>query len=236
MGAAWMLPAHAYRPFDGTDANVLEQGELELELGYLHYLREDKQKSLETPVVVMNLGLQNKQELVFEGRVRTPLSGDDEAHQSRFADVAVSLKQLHRDGSLQEGSGPSVASECGILVPTLSGERAGAGCAAIVSRRGNAGAAHLNGALSRNREGNWEGFLGAIVEGVGRGSFRPVGEVFAVRDSGGRHTESALAGMVWTAQNGLAFDIALRKARTEDHPISEIRIGLTWTIQAARPP
>lgn len=234
VGAVWLVPAHAYRPFDGTDADVLDQGDMELELGYLHYLREGSQRSLETPVAVMNLGLPGKRELVFEGRIRTPLSGDAEPHQTRFRDAAISLKQLHREGSLQESSGPSIASECGLFLPVLSGDRTGAGCAVIVSERGVAGAVHFNGALNKNREGNWEGFLGTIVEGSGWGAIRPVGEVFAVRDSAGRHIESALAGMVWTARKGLALDVALRKARTEEHCVSEIRIGLTWTIPAAR--
>lgn len=227
---AWMLPAHAYRPFDGTDADVLDQGETELELGYLHYLREGSQRSLETPVAVMNLGLARKRELVFEGRIRTPLSGDAEPHQTRFSGAAISLKQLHREGSQQEGYGPSIASECGLFLPVLSGERTGGGCAVIVSERGFAGAAHFNGALNRNREGRWEGFVGTIAEGIGWGAVRPVGEMFAVRDSAGRHTESALIGVVWTARKGLAFDVALRKARTEDHAVSEIRIGLTWAF------
>jgi hypothetical protein len=235
VAALWPVPSHAYRPFDGTDADVADQGEMELELGYLHFFREGSQRSLETPVAVMNLGLAHKRELVFEGRVRTPLSGDAEPHQTRFRDAAISLKQLHREGSLQESTGPSVASECGLLLPSLSGERIGAGCALIVSQRGAYGAMHLNGALNRNREGSWEGFLGTIVEGAGRGAVRPVAEVFAVRDSAGRHGESVLAGMVWTARKGLAFDVALRKARTEEHPISEIRIGLTWVIPVARP-
>jgi hypothetical protein len=234
VGTVWLVPAHAYRPFDGTDADVLDQGEMELELGYLHYLREGSQKSLETPVAVMNLGMADKRELVFEGRIRAPLSGDTEPHQTRFRGAAISLKQMHREGSLQEGSGPSVASECGLLLPVLAGERIGAGCALIVSERGVAGAVHLNGALNKNREGSWEGFLGTIVEAAGWGAVRPVGEVFVVRDSAGRHTESALAGMVWTARKGLAFDVALRKARTEEHFVSEIRIGLTWALPVPR--
>jgi hypothetical protein len=40
---AWVSPAHAYRPFDGTDADVLGHGEVEFELGYLHLLREGSQ-------------------------------------------------------------------------------------------------------------------------------------------------------------------------------------------------
>jgi hypothetical protein len=231
---AWVSPAHAYRPFDDSDADVLGHGEVEFELGYLHLLREGSQRSLVTPAGAMNFGLEHKRELAFEGRIRTPLNGDSEPHRPTFENGGVFLKQLHREGSLQERSGPSVASECGLLIPSRSGERTGAGCAAIVSGRGEAGAVHFNGALNRNREGSWETFLGAIVEGSGLGAFRPVGEVFAVHDAAGRHTQSALVGVIWTAREGLTFDVALRKARTEEHGLTELRVGLTWDVPAAR--
>jgi hypothetical protein len=120
------------------------------------------------------------------------------------------------------------------LIPTVSGEQTGAGCAAIISGRGQAGAAHLNGALNKGRDGNWERFFGAIVEGSGM--VRPVGEIFATHDSAGRHMASALVGVIWTARKGLAFDVALRRARTEEHGVTELRVGLTWDVQAAKAP
>lgn len=106
----------------------------------------------------------------------------------------------------------------------------------LAAQRSVAGAVHFNGALNKNREGSWEGFFGTIVEGAGWGAIRPVGEVFAVRDAAGRHTESAMAGMVWTARKGLTFDVGLRRARTEAESISEVRFGMMWTIPSARPP
>jgi hypothetical protein len=236
VAAAGLSDAHAYRPFDGTDADVLDRGEVELEFGYLHLLREGRQTSLVTPAAVVNVGLEHGRELVFEGRIRTPLHGDAEPHRPNFEDGGIFLKQLHREGSLQEGSGPSVASECGLLIPTRSGESTGAGCAAIVSGRGEVGAVHFNAAMNKNREGSWETFLGAIVEGASAGPLRPVGEVLAVHDAAGRHTASALVGVIWTARKGLTFDVALRKARTEEHGITELRVGLTWDVRAVKAP
>jgi hypothetical protein len=226
--------AHAYRPFDGTDADVASTGEVEIELGYLHLLREGPQKSLVAPAAVVNFGLADGRELVVEGRVSTPLNHFADSHRTTLEDAGISVKQIHRRGSLQEETGPSVASECGLLLPTVAGERSGAGCGGIVSMRGQASTVHLNGALSKNRDGHWERFLAGIVEGTGM--VRPVGEILVNRDSAGKHVASALAGVIWTARKGLTFDLALRRARTEEHNVTEVRLGLTWDIHAARAP
>jgi hypothetical protein len=45
--------AHTFRPFDGTDAAVVDTGQLEIELGPLQYLREGSAKSLIAPAAVM---------------------------------------------------------------------------------------------------------------------------------------------------------------------------------------
>jgi hypothetical protein len=59
---------------------------------------------------------------------------------------------------------------------------------------------------------------------------RPVAESFIARDSAGGRTNSALVGLIWTENDALTFDIALRKARTEEHGITEIRAGFTWSL------
>jgi hypothetical protein len=131
---------------------------------------------------------------------------------------------------MQDAEGPSIASECGVLLPTLQGDRTGAACAGIVSQRWSAATVHFNAALGKNREGNWERFLGAIVAGPSFGAVRPVFETFFVRDSGGLRTDSALAGLIWTVNETLAFDVALRKAHTEGRGVTEIRAGFTWSL------
>jgi hypothetical protein len=40
------MDAHAYRPFDGTDAAVAGPKEFELEFGPVHYLREGADKGI----------------------------------------------------------------------------------------------------------------------------------------------------------------------------------------------
>lgn len=238
LAAACMAPAYALRPFDGTDASVAGPGELELEFGYLGYLREGDRKSVIAPAAVINLGLENQSELVFEGRVRTRLNQEagQEADTGRrtLEDAAVFLKHVYRDGVLQDAEGPSIASECGVLFPTLQGDRTGAACAGIVSQRWSTATVHFNAALGKNRDGNWERFLGAIVAGPSFGAVRLVFETFFVRDSGGLRTNSALAGLIWTVNETLAFDVALRKARTEALGVTEIRAGFTWSLPAHR--
>jgi hypothetical protein len=232
VAAVCSAPAYALRPFEGTDASVAGPGELEVELGYLAYLREGAQNSVIAPAAVFNFGIESGNELVLEGRALTRLRPETGDRRRSVEDVAISLKQVHRNGVLQDASGPSIASECGVLVPTLRGERAGASCAGLLSERLNTVTLHFNAALGRSREGNWGRFLGLIVAGPGFGAVRPVFETFFVRDSLGQRTSSALAGLIWAVDESLSLDVGLRKARTGSVGVTEIRAGFTWSRPA----
>lgn len=232
LGMTWVAPAHALRPFEGTDASVAEPGVLELEFGYLGYLREGTQESVIAPAAVLNVGLKNDKELVLEGRVRNQLHPDSDTRRTTLQDAAISVKHIHRHGVLQDTDGPSIASECGILLPTVGGERTGAACTGIFSERWGKSTVHFNAALGKNRDGNWERFLGVIVAGPRIGVARPVFETFMVRDAAGGHAESVLAGLILPINENLAFDVALRKARTEAFGVTEIRAGFTWSRPA----
>jgi hypothetical protein len=227
-------PAYALRPFEGTDASVAGLGELEVEMGYLAYLREGRQKSIIAPAVDINFGIEGGRELVFEGRTRTRLRPEADTRRTSFEDAALLLKQVHRNGVLQDAAGSSIASECGVLVPTLRGERTGATCAGILSQRLSPATLHLNAALGKNRDGNWERFLGVIVAGPGFGAVQPVFETFFVRDSAGQRTNSVLAGLIWALDESLSLDVGLRKARAESVGVTEIRAGFTWSRPAHR--
>jgi hypothetical protein len=229
VAAVCSAPAYALRPFEGTDASVADPGELEVELGYLAYLREGAQKSIISPAADINFGIEGGTELVFQARARTRLRPDADDRRRSFEDAALLFKQVHRNGVLQDAAGPSIASECGVLLPTLRGERTGASCAGILSQRLNAATLHFNVALGKNRGGNWERFIGVIVAGPGFGTVRPVFETFFVRDSLGQRTNSALAGLIWTVNEALSLDVGLRKARTESFGVTEIRAGFTWS-------
>jgi hypothetical protein len=67
-------PAFAYRPFDGTDAAVAAPGEIEVELQPAGIQHEQGTQTLIAPWTVVNIGLSEGWEAVFEGRGETPLS------------------------------------------------------------------------------------------------------------------------------------------------------------------
>lgn len=227
--AYWLPAAHAYRPFDGTDAAVADDGEFELELGPVQHLREGSQRSWIAPAFVANWGLRNDRELVFEGQVQTLQGTAIDSPRTRWVDSALSLKQVHRKGSLQDAQGLSIASECGVLLPdSTSGTHVGATCAAIFSQRLPAATLHFNAALSRTRERKTGRFLSLIAEGPAHAGVRPVAEVFYEND-GGTSTRSALAGIIWQARDSLAFDAAVRFAHSGGVKSREIRGGLTWS-------
>src|SRR5207253_11066430 len=65
-GIALATPAFAYRPFDGTDADVADVGQFELEMGPAHYLSSPEGRYLVAPATVLNLGVAPGFELVVD--------------------------------------------------------------------------------------------------------------------------------------------------------------------------
>lgn len=128
----WSMPASAYRPFDGTDAAVAAPGEMEVELQPAGRLRERPNTTLIAPATVLNFGLSEGWEAVFEGQAQTPLTPVGPT--SRTAAGAF-VKHVLQPGSLQDKSGPSVATEFGVLFPDSNGNSGvGASLAGIVSQ------------------------------------------------------------------------------------------------------
>lgn len=234
--AAQALPALAYRPFDSTDASVADEREFELELAPLSYLREGPAKSLIVPAVVANFGLPGGREIVLEGKVlKTWNNADNVGSGTSLADTALSLKQVHRQGSLQDATGLSIASECGVLLPGVRTEsRTGASCALIGSQRWPPATIHVNGALAFSREHRWNRFLGVIIEGPNEWAVRPVAELFTEQEVAGVRIRSALIGIIYRSSEYLSFDFGARLARTGDSRIHEIRAGLTWTFSSSK--
>lgn len=227
--------ARAYRPFNGTDADVAAWHEVELELGPVGWLREGSDGLVVVPAGIFNYGLWPRWELVLEGKqfYRPHPSGE-----RRFAvtDTALNLKHVLRDGVLQGGGGASVATEVGVLLPTFHAEPGVGGAATvIVSHAVGPMVAHWNaeGFLSRAHEPG--GFAGVIAEPLGW-RLRPVSELFVEAERRAGWTASALAGAVFAFADSLSFDAALRVARSV--PIAgrafgevEARLGLTWSFE-----
>jgi hypothetical protein len=216
----------AYRPFDGTDAAVVEPGEMEIELQPAGAKSSGGQKTLVAPATVINYGFAKEWELVLETRAETPLS---ESGPTVWSDSGVFLKHILRPGVLQDQAGPSIATEFGVFLPdTIGSNHFGASVAAIISQRWDWGTAHLNiaGALTRDQHADL--FTGIILEGPYKWTVRPVAEFFYEEEFGQAHTFSALVGAIWQVKENLSFDVGFRHAITNGVNINEVRAGLTY--------
>ncbi len=229
--------AQAYRPFDGTDADVAKPGEFELELGPAHFYREGSANFLIAPAAVLNLGLPDGVELVSD--FKNFLALDPPAtnvRRLRLRDTDLLAKIMLRQGNLQEASGPSIALETGVLLPE-PGASSGFGTqvAFIVSVATPRIAVHVNESLAINRDHRFEEFASAIVE-IGRAlPVHPVAEAFVDRAVGGGREYSLLAGTQWAASETLTVDAALRGARADGEKVLELRLGVTWSTPLWKP-
>lgn len=224
-------PALAYRPFDSTDADVVDRGAVEIELGPAGFLDEDGDDLLVAPDLVVNAGILPDWEIVLEGRGLVPLDHETEERRYRLVDTGLFAKGLLRRGTLQGATGPSVAVELGMLLPTLHDESGvGAEAVGIVSHRFSHGTAHLNGTVAFTRSDTWELGAGLILEGPTRFGLRPVAEVTLFREVGEATAVSGLLGIIWEPRDYLAFDLGFRYARDDGTDVREHRLGLTWSF------
>jgi hypothetical protein len=222
--------ARAYRPFDGTDGDVADFGEFELEVGPVDYVHAGDAQSLSIPTV-LNLGIIPRMELVADFTPYKPLAPKptDGYH---VVDTDVFVKILLLKGALQEEDGPSIALETGPLLPEYRGESGfGASANLIVSERWKSLTLHLNNTAELTRsdlELEWStGLIGELDLGA---AVRPVAELTWSRDAEGLNTYSALGGAIWEAAEGLDLDAALLVATTDGQGAFEARVGLTWAV------
>lgn len=219
-------PALAYRPFDGTDAAVADLGEFEIELQPAGVRHEGTTQTLIAPATVFNYGFSEGWEAVLEGQGKTPLSPSGP---TSFAAAGAFLKHIVVPGSLQDKSGPSVATEFGVLLPDSTGDSGvGASWAGIVSQRWDWGTIHFNAEAALTRDHHADAFVGTIIEGPSKWKVRPVAEIFYERVFGVEETVSGLVGLIWQVSDKLAVDVAYRHALTSGRPVDEVRAGLTF--------
>jgi len=224
--AAWSAPTFAYRPFDGTDAGVAASGVVEIELQPAGRLHDETGTKLMAPATVINYGFSEGWELVLEGQGNWPLSPTGP---TSLTAAGAFLKHVLQPGSLQDKTGPSVATEFGVLLPdSTSGSGVGASLAGIVSQRWDWGTIHLNAETALTRDHHADLFLGTIIEGPSKWSVRPVAEFFVEKEFGQFNTISALAGLIWQLRDGLSVDVGLRHALTNGRPGNEVRAGVTY--------
>ncbi|MDN5005222.1 hypothetical protein ACFQZO_30660 [Bradyrhizobium sp. GCM10027634] len=199
---------------------------MEIELQPAGRLRDESGTSLIAPAWVVNYGLSEGWEAVFEGQGQTSLSPPGP---TTLTAAGAFLKHVVVPGSLQDKTGPSVATEFGVLLPDSTGASGvGASFAAIVSERWDWGTIHLNAETALTRDHHADVFVGAILEGPSTWTVRPVAEIFYENDFGKMATISGLAGLIYRVNDDLSFDIGIRHALTNGHPVNEIRAGLTF--------
>ena len=220
----------AYRPFDGTDADVAKAGEVELEVGPTGVIAEGREHAY-SPGFIFNYGVVRRLELVLEGHGRYVVDTGAESPRLRFVDGGAFLKGVLREGVLQDKTGLSIATEIGPLLPETGSNRAGASAALIVSDRSPAGTVHFNGAALYTHEHDAAAFLGAILEGPSDLVVRPVAEFFLSRTFSVDWMASALVGAIWMVGEDFTFDLGLRQALAQGRDVSEVRLGFTWAFQ-----
>jgi len=224
-------PASAYRPFDGTDAAVTDKDKFEIELQPAGLLKDALGKPLIAPAARFNYGYTKNWEAVLEGQFENPLSPSGPAS---LRAAGAFLKGVLREGSLHDKTGPSVATEFGVLLPESRGpSQFGASLAGIVSQRWDWGAVHLNGVAELTREHRADLFAGIILEGPSKWTVRPVAEVFYEKEFGKAETLSGLVGLIWQVREDLSFDLGLRHAVTNGQPVNELRAGMTVAFSVA---
>ncbi len=228
--------ARAYRPFDGTDADVASLGEFELELGPASFYAEGGNRYLVAPSTVLNLGIVKDVELVVDFQQFVGLQPVLDESRVRLLDTDVLLKWVLRRGALQGETGPSIALESGPLLPEIGAETGfGAQANFIFSYRWAAGSVHFNELGAYSRRGNLDLFSSVILEGPIDWAVRPVSEVFFEHEFGEGSTYSVLVGAIWSVRDSLALDVGFRGALLEGVRVEEVRFGFSWAIPIWEP-
>ncbi|HKU39171.1 MAG TPA: hypothetical protein VJR89_13515 [Polyangiales bacterium] len=233
----WLLAdtACAYRPFSGTDADVADVGEFELELGPLQFLHEAARNYLEAPATVLNLGILPRTELVVDFVGVIPLQPLPGESSYSLRDTDLLLKLLCVRGSVQDaGAGPSVALEAGALTPEIHDESGfGASANLIVSQRWQRFVVHVNSELELSRGELVPIWTETVIGELHvHEKFWPVAELLWSRElSTGASEYSALAGAIWGVREGLSLDAAALIASVHGAWAIEARLGFTWAFQ-----
>src|SRR5262249_28221040 len=151
---SFAVRAEAYRPFDGTDADVAEPRVFELELGPVQYYRQADRNYLVTPALVLNLGIFENTALVVDAQQWVaPGSLEPGIERVSLLDDDVLLKHVFREGTIQDKTGVSIAAEGGVLTPEIHGAAGfGASLDVIFSYRWSWGTVHYNEWFEYTRE------------------------------------------------------------------------------------
>jgi hypothetical protein len=219
----------AYRPFIATDATVADPQEVEIELGYFTLDQAEGETSFTTPRVVLNYGFLRNWEAVAEFAILRGPGGE-----LNLIDPALSVKDILREGVLQEKSGVSIATEVGLLVPSTEKDQRHFGFEAtgIASAKLGPVTFHLNAGLGVARStGDLTGIWGLIGELPVWNGLRLVGELDGEKPRRESQADSGLVGAIWQpwpSQN-VAFDAGVRRTFT-GLPAWQVTMGVTFAF------
>lgn len=232
LALALLFPAtaHAYRPFDFSDADVADSRTVEFEVGPVEYVQEGSERALHLPKLAVNFGLGRGYEFSFDAIHRLALNPEEGEARSSLVDGALALSKLLRKGSLQDGHGPSIAAEAQVLVPTRGESHLGAGASAVVSNASDVGVVHLQGEIQREPEGVTGGGAGLIVEKADTRGWRPVAEFKLEGEKGEPTDRGVLLGAIFQKSDGLAFDLGVNLGQAAGERWIEVRTGFTYEL------
>ena len=226
--------AHAYRPFDLTDAEVAKRHNFEIELGPAEFVSVDADHSLRLPNLSINYGLATGRELTLEGANSFALQSTPGEPRAQREDLEMSMKQVLRRGSLQDAPGPSLAIEGALLVPNRDQQHLGGSANFILSSQSKLGASHFDLEGGRLPEGRNACSAGVIFEASDRFGLAPGIELKIEGVDGGAPEHSAILGLIYVPGEQAEYDVALRFAHSGDQEIFEIRCGFTFQFSVHR--
>jgi hypothetical protein len=229
--ATWTTRALAYRPFDGTDADVAELHEWEFEMQTVGYYRVGRSQYFD-PGGVLNYGLMPRVELVLQGFDFVPF--DTQSGPNKFTETGLFAKIVWHEGCLQEKDGPSFATETGPLLPTINDTKGfGAYWGSILTTCfGDAFIAHWNTEVQILPQSYDLDLYGGVILELPSSKWvvRPVAEFYVDHDFGGVQTYSGLVGGIWQVNDKLAIDVAVREAIVSGVRLDEVRAGFSLAV------
>jgi hypothetical protein len=235
LSIALVTPASAFRPFDGTDADVTDLDIFEVEFGPVGAQWQGSQSTLIAPLTTLNYGFAKGWEANIQGEFDTPLSPSGP---TTITQGEAFLKHVLREGSLQDKDGVSIATEFGFLLPDSTGNSGvGAHIAALFSQKWDWGTVHFNAQIEDTRDQHTDLFFSTIVLGPDKWKVQPGIEIYYENEIGQSQTFSGLFALLFPVREELTFDVAFRHAETSQYSLvggtsqfgtNEIRAGVTF--------
>lgn len=231
LAAGGPLNAFAFRPFDSTDAGVVQPGELEIEWGTLTLEHQSGDTAYILPDLVFNVGVSPRTEIIGEFVVeRTP------EDQWEVGDAGAFVKTVWSEGVLQGKTGVSLATEAGLLMPGTPADQEGVGVEgiAIASVRFSSLTVHFNAGGGVTRDDADPFALGGIIaEYPLRENLQLVSEINGEVVLGKDQDEASwLVGVIWSPSHITGdLDLGIRRGLTSEASDWSVTVGASLSFQ-----